>query len=380
MQYKMIRKLLVEFGGVKKDGKNPNALIIEKFNQLLQQIQAEYLNAQMENNAKEIITHQFRMKNIKKVIDIIRKLDFKITSSHDLRGIPGIGKGSLQRVDEILMTGDLDELKHKYAKKKQEKITSIQELSNVIGIGPKTAKKLVVKYGITGVEDLKKAIKKKEIKVNDNILLGLKYYGVVQGNIPRKEIRTIEQYLKKEVSHVDPELEMTICGSYRREKATSGDIDVLLYHPKLVYTKHVRNPTYYHLQPYLQLLVNRLEDKKFLLDSLTTSDNLVKYMGFYRYNDYPVRRIDIRLIPYQSRFTALLYFTGPGELNEEMRKKAKKRGMLLNEYGLYKEDPDGTLVRIQINSEKEIFEKLGMEYLTPKERESYNTGKITIVK
>ena len=41
------------------------------------------------------------------------------------------------------------------------------------------------KYKVKSVKDLKKRIKNKEIVVNDKILLGLKYHGLYQTNIPR---------------------------------------------------------------------------------------------------------------------------------------------------------------------------------------------------
>jgi DNA polymerase (family 10) len=47
----------------------------------------------------------------------------------------------------------------------------------------------------------------------------------------------------------------------------------------------------------------------------------------------------------------------------EMRHLAKEKGMMLNQKGLYK---NGVL--IPAKNEREIFRKLGMEYLPPEER------------
>ena len=44
------------------------------------------------------------------------------------------------------------------------------------------------------------------------------------------------------------------------------------------------------------------------------------------------RHIDIKLVPYESMPCALLYFTGSGEFNREMRTKALAMGYSLNEY------------------------------------------------
>ena len=86
-------------------------------------------------------------------------------------------------------------------------------------------------------------------------------------------------------------------------------------------------------------------------------------MGFCKLKNKEVRRIDIRFVPFQSYYSALLYFTGSYQLNQEMRQIAKKLGYKLNEYGLYKNKK-----LIKVNSEKDIFDKLKMKYKEPKYR------------
>jgi DNA polymerase/3'-5' exonuclease PolX len=354
-----------------------NRNIIENFINLLAQVKAEYLNAQVEGDPKEITRQEFRLKSIKSSLNALRQVDFKIKSAKDLKGIPKIGPGTIKRVQEILDTGTLAELKHKYTKEKQNKIDAISEIESVIGIGPQLAKKLVLEHGIYSVKDLKKAVKSGKIKANEKIKLGLKYYGVVKGNIRRTEMKQIEKYLKKELAKIDPSLQLIICGSYRRGKKTSGDIDALIYTEKMPTLDSTRRPERYGAKPYLEDFVNHLIKIGFLVDSMTNKNYTTNYMGFCKFDDDPVRRIDLKLVPMNALHTATLYFTGPYELNTDMRLRAKKRGMLLNQYGLYKEEPDGMLVKLKINSEKDVFDKLGMPYLTPKERENYSEGKIS---
>lgn len=357
-----------------------NTVIIEQFSQLVKQIQAEYLNSQVENEVKEMKMHSFRLQTVKKILAILKRLNFEIKDASDLKGIPGIGEGTIRRVKEILETGHLSELKGKYTKKKQAKIDSIQDLEKVIGIGSSIAKKLVVKHNIRSVAELKKAIKNGTIDVPASIKLGLKYYGIVQGSIPRAEVEIIEKFLRKEAKKIDPKLEIIICGSYRRGKATSGDIDVLVYHPDVITAKHIIDPTKYKLDSYLERFIDELTDNGFLLDSMTGENYIIKYMGFCKYKNNPVRRIDIRYVPYQSLPAAMLYFTGPYELNTEMRTAAKKRGMILNEYGLYILGENGERTLVETESEADIFEALGMGYLDPEEREAYSSGDIKLPK
>jgi len=87
-------------------------------------------------------------------------------------------------------------------------------------------------------------------------------------------------------------------------------------------------------------------------------------MGFYKYKENPIRRIDIRFVPYDSYYSALLYFTGSAELNKQMRHIAKTKKLKLSEYGLFKENGE----KIPINNERDIFDKLDMEYLIPRLR------------
>lgn len=352
-----------------------NELIIDQFSKLVKQIEAEYLNSQVENEFKEMKMHKFRLQSVKKILKILKELDFEIIDSYDLEGIPGIGEGTIRRIDEILNTGHLNEIENKYDKKKQVKINSIQELEKVIGIGSSNAKKLVTKYNIRNIDELKKAIKQGVITVNKIIDLGLKYYGIVQGNIPRKEITAVEKFLINEAHKIDPKQEVVICGSYRRGKTISNDIDVLMYHPDIKNTKQIQSEKY-DSKSYLEIFVNKLTDIGFLLDNMTDKNYNIKYMGFCKFKDNPIRRIDIRYIPYNSLPTAMLYFTGPYELNTIMRSAAKKRSMILNEYGLYKLNESGIKTLKKITSEADVFKALGMDYLTPSEREIFSTGKI----
>ena len=109
------------------------------------------------------------------------------------------------------------------------------------------------------------------------------------------------------------------------------------------------------------------DGKPLLLDDMTDKNIKTKYMGFSKLMDNPVRRIDIRFIPYSSYYYALLYFTGSGDLNKKMRQIAKKKGLKLSEYGL--SDKDGNILKAK--SERDIFKYLEMEYLPPNYVKSY---------
>ena len=87
-------------------------------------------------------------------------------------------------------------------------------------------------------------------------------------------------------------------------------------------------------------------------------------MGIFKWKTSKPRRIDIRIIPLESYYSALLYFTGSKDFNKQMRLNAITMDYTLNEYGLY--DENGKMFKVK--SEKDIFDLLNMEYITPDKR------------
>lgn len=308
-----------------------NEKIVKEFTKL-----TDHIKIQLDNSpsSKDYMVNSFRLKQLMAALLIIKKYPKEIKNGEQLKEFPGIGKGTISRINEILKTGKLSEIKVSGSEKKYAEY--IEELQKIHGIGHRTAYNLVTKYGIKSIDELKKAYNNGTVELNNVILTGLKFHDVYKQNIPRKEIDLMKKYLETKVKSVNKKLEMTICGSYRRLKPTSNDIDVLLYHPDI--------KTKLQLQQqgdnnYLHQLIETLKKSKFLLGDITDKDYEIKYMGFCQYknkNEYPVRRIDIRYIPYESFYSAILFFTGSGSFNKKMRRLAEQLGYMLNEYGLFK--------------------------------------------
>ena len=88
-------------------------------------------------------------------------------------------------------------------------------------------------------------------------------------------------------------------------------------------------------------------------------------MGLARLNSKKLHRhLDIRLVPESSFIFSYLYYTSGRNFNLIMRKKAKKNGYLLNEWGLY----DSNKKKIKVKNEKDIFNKIGMSYIPEQDR------------
>ncbi len=332
-----------------------NNLIINEFKKLIKQIKFEIDSAKTK---KEELIQSYRLSTIQKVIKILENYPNKITSGDELKDIKGIGIGTINRINEIIKTGKLSEIKNEIID--DSYLNYLEELENVYGIGHKTAIDLFNKYNIKSIKELKQLYKSKHIDLPPNIIKGLQYYGKIKENIPRLEIDKINNFLLESLKSIDSELFGIICGSYRRLKLTANDIDMLVVHPKLKTKQDIEKEK----NNYLKIFIEKLIEKKFIVESLTDLNVPTKYMGLCKFNNNPIRRIDIRFIPYESYYYAMLYFTGSKDFNKKMRMIAISLGYTLNEYGLY----DKKNIMLKANSEKEIFDFLGMEYVDPQFR------------
>ncbi len=313
-----------------------NKYLIIKFSALI--IDQQRIVDNLKSTDKEYIKNKMKLKKLYESLRIISDYPKKILKGEDLQHIKGIGKGTIDRINYIL----------KFKK-------SNSELEKVYGIG----KKNIVKFQEMGIDTFEKLLQAKNngMKLSKQILIGIKYFNKYKINIPRIEITYINKYLKSILKKINKNLSIEVCGSYRRKNKTSDDIDILLFNKTQVKSKDIK------INNYLKIFVEILEKKNFLLDNLSFGDT--KYSGFCKFGKQPIRRIDIRYIPYESLYTSLLYFTGSYKFNIYIRKIAIKKGYKLNEYQLY----NNKLKKKEIiKSEKEIFDILGIEYVPPENR------------
>jgi DNA polymerase/3'-5' exonuclease PolX len=324
-----------------------NLNILKQFNKLLYQINYDIdVSTDIIENRKNL----FRLKSIENSIEIIKKFNKNLIIKENLKELSkleGIGSGTIKRIKEIINTGCLKEIKVDNAN-----IKYLKELTKVYGIGNKIALKLINNNDIKNVKELKIAIKNNKIKVPRAILLGLKYYGKYKEHIPRLESKMHNKLLKKIAKSIDKNLIIKLGGSYRRKLPFSGDIDCVL----TCKDKCNKNKNY------LKLFIDKLKEKKYIVDELTTSYNN-KFLGFCKLMKY-IRRIDIVYVPYSSYYTALFYFTGNKKFNQNIRKYAKDKEYKLNEHGLFKNNK-----KIDIKSEKDIFDELKIKFVKPEFRE-----------
>lgn len=209
-------------------------------------------------------------------------------------------------------------------------------------------------------------------KIHKSSLVGIKYFHHMSLKIPREEIKKGESILKQLGKHMNKDLLVMICGSYRRGKTTSGDVDCLIAHPLIKTKLDLDNSPVNLLANFVELLINA----NFIVEQLDMGTK--KFMGFCNImqfikdnksdmqTNHIARRIDIRFVPYESYGSSILYFTGSRKFNTDMRTYALKKGFSLNEFGLTNVN-DGTI--IPCSTEEEIFKILKYPYKKPEERD-----------
>jgi DNA polymerase beta len=317
---------------------NKKTLIISK----LEELKKIY---ELDNDKK------WNLKALSSALNSIKKYDKDIISGEVLqKDIKGVGEKISKRIDEILETGTLQELSN---------IETNNDLENILlitGVGNVRAKKWF-DLGCKNINDVKKAIVDGKIKTTHHIDLGIKYYYDFQKKIPRIEIDNIKIIINNILKKIDKNLIFEICGSYRRGASESGDIDILISHNN--YSSNIEE------QKFLEKIVKELTKIKFIVGNLTSKGN-TKFMGVCKLDNNSIaRRIDIRVVNYNSFYTSLIYFTGSKNFNLHIRNKALEKNMSLNEYALTDLNDNSIIF---LNSEKEIFNILDILYLSPEER------------
>ncbi|XP_020895429.1 DNA polymerase beta [Exaiptasia diaphana] len=331
----------------KASDQNPNKEFCDFLNEL-----AEY-----EKN----VTRQIHKYNAyRKAASVLAKHPTKVKNGKEAKELPGIGDKIAKKIDEFSKTGKLEKLEKIRA---DEGSSIIKDLTRVSGIGPAVAKKLI-DDGIKSIADLKKA----QGRLNHHQKIGLKYVEEFEKRIPREEMVKLKDIVLEHVEKYDKKLVATVCGSFRRGAATSGDIDIMLTHPSFTSTSKT-----FEKKVLLKNLVSKMEKSQFITDTLSLGET--KFNGVCILPSRPKekaplhRRIDIRLIPHDQYYCGILYFTGSDEFNKRMRHEALEKGFTINEYSIRPVGSTGTPGEpLPVSCEKDVFDIIGMKYKDPEER------------
>ena len=267
----------------------------------------------------------------------------------DLEKIPGVGENIARKIEEYLKTGKIKE----HQKLKKQTPINLQEINLVESMGLKKARILYKELGIRNLKDLEKAARAGKIaplfgfgkKTEQNILEGIAFLKKSKGRFLLGDIMPFVDLILDKLKNFSEVKQISEAGSLRRRKETIGDVDILAVSsdPEKV----------------MDFFVNLPGVVKIWSKGKTKSSVRVK-------DDFD---IDLRVVPRESYGSALQYFTGSKEHNIALRKIAISKGLKLNEYGIFRGKK-----KIAGQTEKEVYEKLGMGWIPPEIRE--NEGEI----
>ena len=170
---------------------------------------------------------QWRHYAYNKAVAVISRLPFRVVSVDQLRGTRALGSSILSKIEEILASGTAAKLDNL---KRNPEVIAVEQLTKIWGVGATTARKLF-HLGYRSVADLR-ATPSAQLSgmLSAAQLVGLRHVEELQERIPRAEVEAIEGAVRGILMKLklDSVVELTTCGSYRRGKTSSGDVDILL--------------------------------------------------------------------------------------------------------------------------------------------------------
>ncbi|MDL1971074.1 MAG: DNA polymerase/3'-5' exonuclease PolX [Candidatus Desulfofervidaceae bacterium] len=287
----------------------------------------------------------FRIRAYRRAAQNIENLAEDITKViNQGRKIPGIGQDLMQKVKEILQTGTLQ----MYEELKTEISPGLLDLLAIPGVGPRTAQIIYEHYGVKDLDTLERLCLEHKIqqlpgikaKTEKNILKGIQLIKKGRERRPLGLILPLAEEIIAILKKKCPVDRIDIAGSVRRCRETVKDIDILICSSSPGQVMDV-----FTTLPMVGDVIARGKTKS----SIRTQDGL---------------QVDLRVVEKDCYGAALCYFTGSKAHNIRMRELALKKGLKINEYGIFKGNK-----RIGGKEEEEVFKAMDLPYIPPELRE-----------
>ncbi len=289
----------------------------------------------------------FRVRAYRNAAQAIRDQAVQVAglSKEQIDEIPGIGADLAGKITTIVKTGGLP-LHHELASKFPPQLL---ELRDIPGLGPKRLKLLIDHLQIRDRDDLEKAVKSEAIRKIRGF--GPKIEDRIRESLLRRETGQGKRMLYAEAMRIAAQIEahlrkctaireFELAGSFRRRRETIGDLDA----------------------------VAAAADCAAVMKHFTAFPGVTQVIGSGETKTSVVLKgglqVDLRVVPAKSFGAALTYFTGSKSHNVHLRRIAQARGLLLNEYGLFR----GAAV-VAGRTEEEIYRALGLSWMPPELRE-----------
>ena len=295
----------------------------------------------------------FRIRAYRKAAAVIREHTESMAAiasdpNRSLTEIDGIGKDLAQQCAQLIEQGELRRHKDLLA----EVPVTLLDLLRIPGLGGKKAARLFRELGVTSLPELRAACRAGAVRQLDGF--GLKTEAAILEGIAIAEHRPrrmlwaeAEELVEALVAHLranTPIDRLEIAGSYRRRRDTVGDVDLLA-----VAEKPDRLVDTFLGYPGVAQVIARGATK--------VSVRLID--GF---------QVDLRIVPADSFGAAWQYFTGSQSHNVALRSRARRAGLLLNEYGLFETSGDEQ-IQVAGRTEEEIYATLNLPWIPPELRE-----------
>jgi DNA polymerase (family 10) len=274
-----------------------------------------------------------------------RDIGSLIASGEDIRRLSGIGENLAAKIHEYLETGRCQALD----KLRKQLPADLPQLLKLPGLGPKRVHALFHELDIHTTEQLERAARDGLIqtlpgfgaKTEARILEALQAHAETERRFKLAVVGRYAEPLLAYLKTAPGVKEVQVAGSYRRARETVGDLDILV-------TGRGGRAVVEHFVAY--------DEVGSVLSSGTTRATVVLHSGL---------QVDLRVVAAVSYGAALHYFTGSRSHNIAVRKIARKRGLKINEYGVFRGDR-----RIAGKSEAEVFKSIGLPYIPPELREN----------
>jgi len=279
--------------------------------------------------------------------------DLATLDREQMTQLKGIGASTATKIAEYLESGRITMLEDLRA----QVPPGLVELIRIPGLGPKTAVLLYTERGIDSLDALRAALETGALqglrglgaKTLQNLEQAMARLGAKDtGRIPMADAVAIAKELVSRLLAVPGVEDATFAGSLRRMRETIGDVDLLV---------SSRNPG---------PVMAALRDSNLVREIVAAGEkktSVILTRGI---------QADLRVVDPSSWGAALIYFTGSKAHNIRVRERAVRRGVILNEYGLFdRDDPDRLVAGA---SEAEVYAALDLDEIPPPMRE--DTGEV----
>jgi len=232
---------------------------------------------------------------------------------------------------------------------KLKKSHLLDELVTVAGIGKSKADELIG-LGLTNINQLK--LKKWEPYLTSGTILLIKNKPLIK--IPHDTIKNIENKFTNFKC-----FDIKLVGGFIRKIPFSKDIDILIISDKKTI-----------ISDYIKYLKKIFEEVHVYIKGKNKA-SIVICNNYSPDNQF--LKVDIFASPVKYQYAMLLYSIGSKKFNIKMRTLAKRKGYLLNQYGIFKYKDDQKNISqsdepIQVKSERDFFKILDIPYVLPVNR------------